>query len=230
MRPASLSLALVIVLGSYLPMRADPLLCFGDSQTVGVREGVRPGEEWCSLLARRTGRTAINKGVGGNTTNDALARIDADVLQQPGSCVAVMLGANDGWRDPRSEPSPPAEVTVERYENNISNIIMLIKERGKDVTLMTPWPFISAPTLHNMDGYVQAARAAAVKTRTPLIDVYTSSLMRWFDHCNIGSERCEWFDRRYTDYQHPSAEGHAEIASLCSLPQNSESCACKAAN
>lgn len=205
---------------------ADPLICFGDSQTVGLRPGVVAGQEWCALLAKRGSRQGLNKGVGGNTTDDALARINEDVLSQPGSCVTVMFGANDGWRDPRQKPPLPAALTPERYRDNLLEIVRRIKSAGKKVTLMTPWPFMSVPTLQNMAPYIQVAKDISTREQVPLIDVYTSAAMEWFYHCEIGEAKCEWFSNRYTDYQHPSAGGNLEIASLCELSQNKAACAC----
>lgn len=205
---------------------AEPLVCFGDSQTVGIREGVLPGQEWCAILAKRKGVPAINKGVGGNTTNDALKRLEADVLSQSGACVTVMFGANDGWRDPRTNPSPPAEVSSDRYKANLYTIVQKLKGAGKQITLMTPWPFFSTPTLQNMQPYVQAAKEVAFKEQVPLVDVYTAAAMNWWNYCTAGDASCGWFSNRYTDYQHPSASGNAEIAALCELPQNQTACAC----
>ena len=82
-----------------LPLLAyGQLICLGDSQTA-VRPPVQSADTYCNKMASAIGTTAINKGVGGNTSADALARMD-DVLAQPGSCVTVMLGTNDAWIDP----------------------------------------------------------------------------------------------------------------------------------
>ena len=59
----------------------------------------------------------INKGVGGNTSTDLLARFDADVMPHNPSFVWIMSGTNDYWQD----------VSVETYKSNIDTLIGKIK-------------------------------------------------------------------------------------------------------
>jgi acyl-CoA thioesterase I len=75
------------------PPDTGPIIAFGDSLTAGV--GATPGQDYVSELERLSDVDIINEGISGNTTLDALARLDRDVLSQNPSTVIVWLGGND---------------------------------------------------------------------------------------------------------------------------------------
>lgn len=75
------------------PPPAGPIIAFGDSLTAGV--GASSGQDYVSELERMSGRTIINAGVSGDSTADALERLDEDVLRYNPSTVIVFLGGND---------------------------------------------------------------------------------------------------------------------------------------
>lgn len=70
----------------------ETIVCFGDSLTYGT--GAAKGMDYPSQLSRLIGRPVVNLGVPGNTTADALARIDAVIEQRP-RMVLLTLGGND---------------------------------------------------------------------------------------------------------------------------------------
>ena len=67
-------------------------VALGDSLTAGT--GAREGFDYPAQLGRRLGRTIYNYGVPGDTTADALARLD-DVLAADPRVALVCLGGND---------------------------------------------------------------------------------------------------------------------------------------
>ena len=74
---ALLSTSVLLACGAKAPpVAAVPagasVLALGDSLTAGV--GARPGEDWPSLLAERTGWEVTNGGVSGDTSAQGLAR------------------------------------------------------------------------------------------------------------------------------------------------------------
>lgn len=91
------------------PAEAGAIIAFGDSITDGALSTPDANARWPDVLARRLaaeGRTAglgmLNQGVGGNrllhdnTGPSALARLDRDVLAQPGARYLIVLeGTND---------------------------------------------------------------------------------------------------------------------------------------
>jgi len=100
------------------------IIAFGDSLTAGY--GAAPGEDYPSDLSKLIGRDIINAGVSGDTTDSALARIDADVLQRDPRIVIVGLGGNDFLR------GAPIQTT----EANLRSIIKQIQAAGAMVVLL----------------------------------------------------------------------------------------------
>ena len=89
-----------------LSQKPTKVVCFGDSVT-GVYYHTGSERAYSDLLQialRRTGASdevkVINAGVSGNTTVNALARIDEDVLVHQPDLVTVMFGMNDMTRVP----------------------------------------------------------------------------------------------------------------------------------
>lgn len=69
------------------------IICFGDSLTYGT--GAGSGRDYPSQLVALINRPVINAGVPGNTTADALARLERDVLSRSPRIVLITLGGND---------------------------------------------------------------------------------------------------------------------------------------
>ncbi len=76
------------------PPQGSTIVAFGDSLTVGVGAS-SPSKGYVSILEERLGTPIIHKGIIGNTTEDALQRLDADVLTEKPNIVLVLLGSND---------------------------------------------------------------------------------------------------------------------------------------
>lgn len=90
------------------------IVCVGDSLTEGV--GAGSGEDYPAVLAREIGRPVINAGVRGDTTAQALERID-DVLSKNPRLVIILLGGNDFLRQrPRRETQKNLEEIVRRVQ------------------------------------------------------------------------------------------------------------------
>jgi len=101
---------------------ASLIVAFGDSITDGARSDLETNHSWPALLAARlaankrtTNLGVANMGIGGNrllrdgTGASALARLDNDVLSQPGvKWLMVLEGINDIGRN----VTTPAEATT----------------------------------------------------------------------------------------------------------------------
>lgn len=89
-------LGLMMKPSGYPITNADPrgrtVVSFGDSLTYGT--GAVSGQDYPSVLAGKLGEPVINLGVPGNTTTDALARLDQVIEQEP-RIVLITLGGND---------------------------------------------------------------------------------------------------------------------------------------
>ncbi len=100
------------------------IIAFGDSLTAGYGAGA--GEDYPSGLAKLLGREVINAGVSGDTTDSALARIDADVLQRSPRIVIVGLGGNDFLRG----------TPIASTEANLRAIVKQIQQSGAMVVIL----------------------------------------------------------------------------------------------
>jgi acyl-CoA thioesterase-1 len=103
------------------------LLCFGDSLTAGY--GTDLGQSYPDNLQHLldTGGYryhVLNAGVSGNTTKDALDRIQLVLARHP-QLVVVEFGGNDGLRG----------LPIEQTQSNLSTIIAQLQQNGAKVVL-----------------------------------------------------------------------------------------------
>ncbi|MBF0625908.1 MAG: arylesterase [Magnetococcales bacterium] len=110
---------------------APPLLCFGDSLTEGY--AVDPGDSYPALLQERLrqeghAHRVVNQGRSGDTSGDALARLDWALRVHPRVAV-VALGANDAFQ---GVPRPLLEA-------NLAEIIQRLQRGGATVVLAGLW-------------------------------------------------------------------------------------------
>lgn len=99
------------------------IICFGDSLTYGT--GAEEGNDYPAVLEKLLGEKVINKGIPGNTTEDALLRLQEDVLSLDPKIVFITLGGNDLKNN----------VPKDRAFANLSVIIARIQEKGALVVL-----------------------------------------------------------------------------------------------
>ena len=99
-----LSVLIVLMMGmSFTGRAATPkksIVCFGDSITAGY--GLDAGQSYPAALERLLVKGGFryevkNQGVSGNTTKDAVARVESVVALHP-DVVLVEFGGNDGLR------------------------------------------------------------------------------------------------------------------------------------
>lgn len=100
------------------------IICFGDSITFGY--GAGPKEDYPTELARLVKVPVINAGVDGDTTFQALERLEKDVLDKDPKLVIVEFCGNDFLK------KVPKDDTVK----NLGKIIDRIQEKGAMVALV----------------------------------------------------------------------------------------------
>jgi acyl-CoA thioesterase I len=94
----------------------ETIICFGDSLTEGT--GAAAGEDYPSVLSRELVTPVINAGRSGDTTAQALERINDAVLSKNPRLVIVLLGGNDFLRQvPRQETQKNLEAIVRRIQD-----------------------------------------------------------------------------------------------------------------
>ena len=136
------------------------LVCFGDSITAGY--GLEQSQAYPAdleaLLARRGyAYRVVNKGVSGDTTKDAVARVNSVVALHP-EVVVVEFGGNDGLR------GLPLDVS----RRNLDQVLTALEAAKIRVLLVG----ITLPPNYGAD-YVKSFNAmyreAAAKHRLPLM-------------------------------------------------------------
>jgi acyl-CoA thioesterase-1 len=107
-----------------LHSRGTNIIAFGDSLTAGY--GASAGEDYPSRLSALVDTTIVNAGVSGDTTDTALARLDADVLARDPRIVIVGLGGNDFLHG----------VDIKTTEANLRTIVEKIQAAGAMVVIL----------------------------------------------------------------------------------------------
>jgi lysophospholipase L1-like esterase len=162
------------------------VIAFGDSLTAGY--GAGPGEDYPSRLAALLGREIVNAGVSGDTTEQALARIDDDVLARDPKLVIVGLGGNDFL----------SSVPIQTTEANLRSIVRKIHDRGAMVLLLG----FRFPSLQNNyeSMYARIAKEEGCALLPDLLDGILSD------------------PKLKSDEIHPNANGYAIIAERIAPP------------
>jgi acyl-CoA thioesterase-1 len=189
------------------------IVTLGDSITKAVRPGVGPMEAFAWMLGadlRERGINAetINVGIGGEKTNQALMRLERDVVSKQPTIVTIMYGTNDSYHD--KDASAP-RLTIEQYRNNLTKIVEKLRLAGAIPILMTPprW----GKTAKNGVGedpngllstYLPACREVSHKENVPLVDHFQI----WSDAEANGTDISAWT----TDLCHPNPEGQRKLA------------------
>ncbi|MEE3663186.1 SGNH/GDSL hydrolase family protein [Brenneria sp. g21c3] len=150
------------------PARAVAVI--GDSITDGAAASLDKDRRWPDLLAVRLaphGAAVINAGIsGGRLLSDgmgvnALARLDRDVLNQPGvQSVIVMLGINDiAWPGTAFAPTSPRP-TLAALTAGYRQLIAQAHRRGIRVIGATLTPFAGALPDTPLDNYYHPEKDA----------------------------------------------------------------------
>ena len=100
------------------------VLAFGDSLTFGF--GASSGNGYVPVLERRLAIDIFNSGIPGNTTADALVRLNTSVLSRDPEVVLVLLGGNDLLQN----------VPLQTRIDNITQIVERIRGDGSKVILV----------------------------------------------------------------------------------------------
>ncbi len=172
------------------------IICFGNSLTSCGGESGR----YSDILADRfPGHEFINCGVGGETFEDALARLESDVLAEHPDIVLIEFGANDWWRDER----PPAA-----WAADLETIVARIREFGAvPVILGVFGPYVDASgrRVEKVFGADERSREfrrlEAVIARKHHCPRIANIQERIIDN------RCCWRDRN-----HPNEQGNRYVA------------------
>jgi len=192
------------------------IVALGDSITKGVRTGVAVEETFAARIQaalREQGIAAevTNVGIGGERTDQALVRLDKEVIAKEPQIVTIMYGTNDSYVDPgQREP----RLTEQQYRDNLVQLVQRLRRAGIKPILMTE-PRWSAAAKANGSGehpnlrlekYVEQCRGVAKELEVPLVDHFA----HWTKQEKAGQNLDAWT----TDTCHPNPLGHKELAGL----------------
>jgi len=156
------------------------IICFGDSLTFGY--GVEAGQDYPTLLSQLLNKPVINAGVDGDTTVDAVKRLEKDVIERNPLLVIVEFAGNDFLE----------KVPMEKTLSNMDYIIKKVQAKGAMVAVVD----CSAGML--LREYHAAFHELAKENNTIFIPQVLSGIIT--------------DSRLKSDFLHPNANGYAIIA------------------
>ena len=178
------------------------IVCLGDSVT-GIyyhTGGRRAYPEMLEIALRQVAPEAeisvINAGISGNSTIDALKRLQKDVLDHRPDVVTVMFGLNDMARVPEND-----------FQANLEQIIAQCRGVNAAVILCTPNGVIntSGRPIDKLLEYNNVLKEVGRQQRVPVSDVYAAyELIRQADPV-------AW-RLLLSDEIHPNMDGHQQNA------------------
>jgi len=157
------------------------IICFGNSITEG--EGSTPGNDYPALLSKKLDTPVINAGVNGETTRDALKRLEKEVLEQNPRLVMVEFCGNDFFQ------SIPKQETFD----NLKKVISAIQEKGAMVVL------VEVRAGYFQDEYIEGFRRLARERQALLIPNIMGGILLNQDLIS-------------SDQIHPNDKGYSVIA------------------
>jgi len=140
----------------------------------------------------------INAGISGHTTNEALRRLESDVLSHRPHLVTIMFGLND-----------MVSLSADQFEANLNSLVDQIRAQGAEIILATP------------NGVIENAGRPSRKLGEYCEIIFKVGLTRSVPVCPIHRAYSEYhdLDRRgwrllFSDEIHPNMDGHRLNARL----------------
>jgi len=210
-------LVIALVLLSLLTLPADPpvtIIVLGDSITKGMRFGVTADQTFGALLQRdlrAAGRSVevVNQGIGGERTDQALQRLQSDIMARQPCIVVVMYGTNDSYVDQGRSDS---RISAQQFEDNLQVLVGTLQKQQIEVVLMTEprWGRTAQangagehPNVR-LEQFMQRTRKVARTAGIPLVDHF----QHWTEAERQGTDIGSWT----TDQCHPNPAGHRQLA------------------
>ena len=184
------------------------VVCIGDSITDGSGLGDNKYVEVFKRYMKKTYPNndvkVINAGVGGDTSEGGLGRLDKDVLKYNPDLVTVMYGVNDeNTRQSGGGRAKENGVPVPKYKTNMGDIVDKIRAKGAEVILITTsmknlgWE----GTCGNLNEYAKAIRELGQQKKVCVVDNFA----HWENRAKWGHSYLSLLD---TCINHPNVEGH----------------------
>jgi len=184
------ALLLIVIISSVLVFFGGPkqlpqditIIAFGDSLTRGYGM-VAPGKNFVTYLSEDLNIPIINAGKTGDTTSDALIRLNDEVIEKNPDIVTILLGGNDYFEGK----------SVDVIEANIKVIVKNLKKKTHAKIILIGGDSKRIPEYEN--SFAKMALAGEVDEYVP--NVLSGVMLRK--------------DMLY-DGVHPNDKGHRAIA------------------
>ena len=199
-----------------MKQRQPEIVMLGDSITKGVRPGVKPDETFAAVTETRLQNLGwkvrvTNAGIGGERTDQALQRLERDVLAKKPRLVTIVYGTNDSYVDAGKEAS---RLTLDQYRANLRELVQRVRAAGVTPILMEAprWGAKARPDglgqhpNKRLEEFLDACRDVACESKCPLVDHYA----HWLAAESEGQDLSDWT----TDECHPNPRGHERMAEL----------------
>jgi len=191
------------------PQPSQRIVSLGDSITKGVRPGVTDKETFSYYLQQELNSPTSpvevrNVGIGGERTDQALKRLDKDVLALKPRIVLIMYGHNDSYVDAGAKQP---RISPAEYADNLRQLVERLRKADAQPILMTP-PAYSTGNKNGigddpdilLEQYARTVRDVADELKVPLVDHYAL----WRKRRDDGEE----IRNLTTDGYHPNPTGH----------------------
>tara|TARA_Y100001963_G_scaffold159824_1_gene265517 strand:- start:3334 stop:3891 length:558 start_codon:yes stop_codon:yes gene_type:complete len=170
----------------------NEILCLGDSITCGARDryGRSYPLELSKILKKATGEVYIchDHGICGETSSDLLKRTwDACKSRKDAKLALLMIGTND------TQKAMPVEI----YEDNMRQMIDMLKVHGKHIIVATLPKLGFTPLYFKNSGLIQEYNYIIEKL----------SIELGYDICDMSGT-----EKHYVDNVHYTHEGYVELA------------------
>lgn len=115
------------VFNVYAQGEKGSIICFGDSITKGFR--LKKEDSYPYQLGLLLGENVIKSGINGETSTQALERVQRDVISKKPRLVIVQFGGNDViYRIPLETTLANNEILVDKIQKSGSKAVLLIGE------------------------------------------------------------------------------------------------------
>ena len=214
------------------PPKAEPkpggIVMFGDS-TTAPRGSLKVYSTRVETMLQGIGSSlgVHNAGIGGNTTRDALKRLQSDVLKYQPRIVVMQFGINDSavdvWKKP---PATASRVPLAEYLDNLRRMIAAAQQAKAKVIHMTTNPLRWTSKLRELygkppynpaaedgfdsatlAGYNEALRKLATELKVPLVDVRAA-------YPEFAAKHQTTIEGMLLDGMHPNDLGQQLVAEL----------------
>jgi len=201
-----------------LLVQAQPKICFfGDSITEGWMDAERHSDQAypaildSMLTAAGVSVESIVTARGGETTEDALDRMDTDVLSVDPDVIVLAYGSNDYfvWGYP-----PASRVPRERFRLNCRILLEKCTGTGSHVIVLAPPPVMERRFYQYFDSSLYAADGGVGLLRSSYADILAevSSELPTVRYVRLDSIFNADSSLLGFDGVHPTAAGHRRIA------------------